>query len=127
MKSSGQRIKIGALFPPIESLLSKLLTFLSYLRYKAVPSFSDSIVWQHSLKRGCCSLAGKVQQCEHTPKQAFQEGVNRKLKPRMPDLLRTCAPELENSRTTSQPGRLSPSSKKICKKRIIRLSREECQ
>lgn len=53
----------------------------------------------------------QTQQCEHTLKQLFQDGVNRKLKPTVPDLLRKCALELENSRTTWQPGWLSSSSK----------------
>lgn len=44
MKSLRQRPKAGVLFPPIESPLSKLQTFLSSFKYKAVPGFSDSSV-----------------------------------------------------------------------------------
>lgn len=42
-KSLRQRLKTVALFP-IEPLLSKLLTFLSCFKYKAVTGFSDSSV-----------------------------------------------------------------------------------
>lgn len=61
IKSLVARIKIGALFPAIESILSKLLAFFSYFKYKAVPSFSDSIVLSHLLKQESCRSISEPQ------------------------------------------------------------------
>lgn len=88
MKSLGQRLKTGALFPPIEPVLSKL-TFLSCFKQKAVPSFSVAVC-------GDTPGAGRVQQCKHIPKQGSQSRHSRR------ELTESCSQECHISGSVLQ-------------------------
>ena len=55
----------------------------------------------------------QIQQCKHTLKQFFQDGVNRELKATVPDLLRKYVLELENSTTAYLAGWHHPKQIKM--------------